>query len=260
VSRQLPPLDLHAHVEVGTAARDLEALGAVVFVATRSLDEAASALTRSDSVTVWGVGCHPGLVIAQDGFDGNRFRELLAQAAFVSEVGLDGGSKVPIERQEKILTEILDATAETPRIVSVHSAGATAGVLDVIEATGTPGIVLHWWLGTVAETKRAVDLGCYFSVTPSMDVSSLGSAGAPLGRLLPETDHPSGNRRGATTRQPGWTTDVESHVAAAYGVPEGAVRQQFWSTLVGLVDALGVEPFLPPVVCAMLAHARGSRG
>jgi hypothetical protein len=26
-------------------------------------------------------------------------------------------------------------------------------------------------------------------------------------------------------------------------VPEGAVRQQFWSTLVGLVDALGVEPF-----------------
>ena len=68
MSRQLPPLDLHAHVDVGVGARDLEGLGAVVFAATRSLDESAAALTRSDAVTVWGIGCHPGVPAAVDRF------------------------------------------------------------------------------------------------------------------------------------------------------------------------------------------------
>lgn len=90
-----------------------------------------------------------------------------------------------------------------------------------------------------------------------MDVAKLRAAGAPLERLLPGTDHPSGNRRGAATRPPGRTTEVESHVAAAYGLSEGAVRQQFCSTF---IDARDVEPLLPPGVRAMLAHARASRG
>lgn len=35
-----------------------------------------------------------------------------------------------------------------------------------------------------------------------------------------------------------------------------AVRQQFWRTLVGQVDNLGVLSLLPTVVQAMLAYAR----
>ena len=89
-----------------------------------------------------------------------------------------------------------------------------------------------------------------------MDVTRLKAAGVPLDRLLPETDHPSGNRRGATEKQPGWTMDVEKAVAAAYAIPADKVRQRFWTTFAELVDATSVEQLLPPVVRAMLAHAR----
>ena len=54
--RALPPLDLHAHIDTGIAAAELTALQAVVFAVTRSLDEAARALNRSDGMTIWGVG------------------------------------------------------------------------------------------------------------------------------------------------------------------------------------------------------------
>lgn len=260
MSRQLPPLDLHAHVDVGVGARDLESLGAVVFVATRTLDESATALTRSDAVTVWGAGCHPGMPGALNQFDVESFQHQLAQAAFVSEVGLDGGSKVPMERQVEVFTEILRLVARAPRIVSVHSARATTRALDVIEQVGVRDVILHWWLGSEAETKRAVDLGCLFSVNPSMAVDRLVAGGVPLERLLPETDHPSGNRRGTATKQPGWTVDVEASVGKAYGLSEQAVRQQFWTTLAGLVETLDVERLLPPVVRAMLAHVPRSKG
>jgi TatD DNase family protein len=183
------------------------------------------------------------------------FRGQLAQTAFVSEVGLDGASKVAMDRQVAVLAEVLGLVAEAPRIVSVHSTRATTKTLDVIERTGVRDVILHWWLGSEAETKRAIDLGCLFSVNPSMDVEGLAAAGVALERLLPETDHPSGNRRGTSTKQPGWTSDVEASVGRVYGLSERAARQQFWITLSGLVDTLEVARLLPPVVRAMLSHA-----
>ena len=46
------------------------------------------------SMTVWGVGCHLGVVSAHKEFDRERFGELVRRTAFVSEVGLDGSSRV----------------------------------------------------------------------------------------------------------------------------------------------------------------------
>ncbi|WP_122816346.1 TatD family hydrolase [Nocardioides pantholopis] len=256
MSRQLPPLDLHAHIDVGVGARELEGLGAVVFAATRSLDEAEAALARVDAVTIWGTGCHPGVAASQDQFDADLFQNQMARTAFVGEVGLDGVSKVPMERQTEVFTEILNLVAGDPRIVSVHSARATNRTLDVIERSGARGVILHWWLGSPAETGRALDLGCFFSINSSMDPQRLAAAGVPAERLLPETDHPSGNRRGAFPRQPGSTRDVETKIAAAYGMADDAVRQQFWTTFAGLVESLDVDRLLPSVVRAMLTRAR----
>ena len=256
MSGVLPPLDLHAHIEPGIAPRALEALGAVVFVATRSLDEYEQASQRVDAVTVWGLGCHPGVAAAQEAYDEDQFARLLATTPFVSEVGLDGGSSVPMDRQAEVLASILAQAARTPRLVSVHSRQATKRTLDLIEQSGVEGAILHWWLGSKAETQRALALGCIFSVNRSMDVGRLKEAGVPLVSILPETDHPSGNRRGGDPRQPGWTVDVEGSVASTYGVSVDSVRQQSWHTLVRLVDSFDVAGLLPPVVQSMLNHAR----
>lgn len=256
MSRLLPPLDLHAHIDVGIDARSLESLGAVVFVATRSVDEFEQTRSRSDAVTVWGLGCHPGVAAAQNAYDERRFGELLAASPFVSEVGLDGSARVPMGRQVEVFASILAHVARTPRLVSVHSKRATARTIDAIEQSGARGVILHWWLGAEAETRRAVELGFLFSVNRSMDAARLRAAGVPLSSLLPETDHPSGNRGSDEPRQPGRTLDVELALASVYGTTPDAVRREFWRTLVVQVDALGVLSLLPPVVQAMLAQAR----
>jgi len=256
MSRALPPLDLHAHVATNIAPRALEGLGAVVFAVTRSLDEYEEVSRRTDTVTVWGVGCHPGVVSAQENYDDDRFAAALAKTPFVGEVGLDGASRSPIDRQVQTFSLVLTAVAKTPRILSVHSYRATERVLDLIEQAGVEGAILHWWLGSAAETKRALDLGCLFSINQSMQPDVLRRAGVPLTALLPETDHPSGNRRGEAPRQPGYTVEVERAVASAYGVTTTEVRDQFWVTLAELADSTAVTSLLPPAVQAMVSHAR----
>ncbi|SHY17577.1 TatD family deoxyribonuclease [Mycobacteroides abscessus subsp. abscessus] len=256
MSRTLPPLDLHAHVATDIAPRTLEGLGAVVFAVTRSLDEYDVVSRRSDAVTVWGLGCHPRLVSAQNGYDEGRFVAFLETAALVGEVGLDGASRVPIERQMEVLESALSAVTATPRLISVHSYRATKLVLDLIEKTGAERVMLHWWLGSERETKRALELGCLFSVNQSMDPIKLRTAGVPITSLLPETDHPSGNRRGTAPRQPGQTLDVEQAIGRAYGVDPAEVRNIFWKTFSSQVDTKGVFALLPLAVQRMVRFAQ----
>ena len=257
MSRTLPPLDLHAHIEPGIAPRQLEQLGAVVFAATRSANEFERTIGRKDQVTTWGLGCHPGLAAAQAEYDAERFADLMRRTPYLSEVGLDGAARTDMETQASIFQSILRFAAQTHRIVSVHSKRATSETLDLVEESQAPGIVLHWWLGNQSETQRAMRLGCMFSVNTGMSVARLKEAGVPLSALLPETDHPAGNRKSSGPHQPGWTLDVEDAVAAQYGVSTEAVRQECWSNLAALVERLGLAEMFPAPVQAMLTAARG---
>jgi len=258
MSRALPPLDVHAHIDPQVEPRALESLGAVIFAATRSSEEFESTRSRSDALTVWGVGCHPGVPEAQAAFNEARFAELLAETAFVSEVGLDGGSSVPMDRQTEVFASVLRQLANSPRLISVHSRRATKPTVDLIEQSGARGVILHWWLGSDAETRRADDLGCLFSVNRRMDVALLRKSGVRLASLLPETDHPSGDR-GGSPRQPGWTLDVEQCIATEYETTPALVRAQFWYTLQAKVHDLDVQNLLPPVLQAMITHARDTQ-
>ena len=54
-------------------------------------------------------------------------------------------------------------------------------------------IVIHWFTGTPTQAKRAVELGCYFSVNSSMLKSKRSREvinNIPISRLLTETDGP----------------------------------------------------------------------
>lgn len=259
MTRQLPPLDLHAHIDPKTSAADLERLGAVVFAATRSLDEYESVRGRNDQVTIWGVGCHPKLAVAQNGFDRDIFTELISSSAFVSEVGLDGRSRVPMAQQREVFELILAQLREMPRILSIHSSGATAGTLEALEAVRVKGAVLHWWRGTEAQTQRALDLGCRFSVNASNMKSAGDLVMIPLDRLLIETDHPSGDRNSSAPRQPGAIADVEASLAKLHGTTAVEIRRQTWLNFSRLVNEVGVDALLPNPVQRMLAAARNMR-
>ncbi len=251
--RSLPSLDLHAHVEPGIEARELAILDSAVFAVTRSLDEAREALRRQDRLTVWGVGCHPGLVGAQKSFSTKVFAELLDQTAFAGELGIDGKSRVPIELQKTTFRAALEVLRDKPRIATIHSYGACQDVLDLLDTTLPTGVVLHWWLGTPAQTARAIELGCYFSVNASMLKRPELVASLPLARVFTETDHPFGDRASGKKRRPGNVTNVEAALAVTHGLGADEVRRQLWRNLRTVAIGTFVATLLPSDIRKYLA-------
>ena len=242
--RSLPPIDVHAHIDAGIDRAEIRNLGSLVFAMTRTMDEAATAIFRKDGMAIWGVGCHPGLKKAQDAFDADRFAELLTRTAVAGELGLDGKSRVAMTQQVDTLAKALDVLRRTPRLTSLHSYAATGQLLEVLEAECPPGIILHWWLGDLQQTERAVELGCYFSVNVSSVRRKEILARIPRDRLLTETDHPFGDRR-SRLRRPGRVDDVEQALGLQYGMSPDQVRQLMWSNLSLLISTTGCSTMLP---------------
>jgi TatD DNase family protein len=249
----MPPIDLHAHIDADISASDLSELGALIFAATRTLDEAEKAVGRADPWTVWGVGCHPGLARAQKQFAPERFAGLIAKTAYIGEVGLDGKSRVPFPTQRATFDAILTTLQAAPRITSIHSYAATNDILNSLAAVPIQGAVLHWWLGDEDETRRAVGLGCYFSVNAAMLKRPDLLKALPLERVLVETDHPFGDRSSRRDRRPGEVASVEAAIASLHGLESEDVRQVMWRNLAALVRASRCGSLLPRAVRVSLA-------
>ena len=233
------PLDTHAHVDPTIGVPELSKLGAFVFAMTRSVPEFETTIYRRDARTIWGVGLHPGLVAVQRAFDSDAFARMLKLTPIVGEVGLDATSRVPMATQVENFRAILHALQDSPRIVSVHSSGAHAQVLRELSRIPTSGVILHWWTGTEGFTEEAVRLGCYFSFPPGATGTLDLIRQIPSSRVLPETDHPSGDRRGPSPRKPGNVREVEMKLGALWGLSAPETRQRFWLNLAALVAETG---------------------
>lgn len=179
-----PTLDAHAHIDVH--ARVLSSAG-FVLAQTLSADEAAAALERADARVVWGVGCHPRRARAVRSFDRDRFRALAERTPLVGEIGLDGTSRVPHDEQLVAFRGALRVARDLGRVVSVHPHKTSTPVLDELRRCMPAVVILHWWTGDAEETRRAVALGCYFSVHRAV-ARRLVWRVVPPERLLIESD------------------------------------------------------------------------
>ena len=128
------------------------------------------------------------------------------------------------------------------KILTVHSVRAATAVLDLIETCLPPsrgGVVLHWFTGTAAEARRAIDLGCYFSINAEMlrkDHLRTVVTMLPLDRVLTETDGPFTQH----DRRPAKPADVAAVVdefARLRGMEVGAAISAIWANLRCLVFA-----------------------
>jgi TatD DNase family protein len=238
----LPPLDCHAHLAPDVTAPQLTALGSAQIVAvTRSIAEATAARGRRDVNIAWGCGVHPGDRGAIRAYDGEAIRGLVPAFAVVGEVGLDrraGG----LDAQVAVLEDILDATAGAPVILSVHASGAEERVVDLLERVRRGDAILHWFLGSPGDVRRAIGLGCYFSVSSVIDPSRLEAL--PVDRVLPETDFPATRRRGGGD-MPGDTSGIERTLSVLWRRPETDVRRQLYRNLRDLAARSGALDHLP---------------
>jgi TatD DNase family protein len=255
MSSRLPLVDLHAHIDVAIAASELTQLPGIVFAASRTLTESQAAVQRRDPRVVWGAGCHPGLARNHTTFDVAIFEELVSRTAYVSEIGLDGSAKVGLPRQIPTFQAILDVLQRHPRITSIHSHGAHDEILAALTERPIRGAILHWWLGTPAQTETAVDLGCYFSLNASSirRVRSIGRI--PQDRVLTETDHPFGDRTSQQPRMPGNTSSVETSLASRYGTKPAQMRVILWQNLSRLTSEASCAALLGGGILAHLAAA-----
>ncbi|MFF6880922.1 TatD family hydrolase [Streptomyces sp. NPDC012474] len=238
---ELPALDCHAHIAPDVTAPQVEALnGAVVFAMSRTPAETSHAIRRRDTTLVWGTGVHPAVPTALKAFNTQQFRTTLQQTCLIGEVGLDRRGN--FETQRSVLAQILAAARDEPVILSVHSSGRTGPLMDLLTSHPHPGIILHWFLGSPAEQKQAIDLGAYFSVNAAMPDDVL--AAFPLQRLLPETDFPASRRATGATR-PGVVTRLEQRLAELHATTPQMIRRRFWQNLRELTTRTEVLDRLP---------------
>ena len=92
---------------------------------------------------------------------------------------------------------------------------------------------MHWFSGSVAELRRAVTLGCWFSIGPAMVRGRHGASLAalmPRDRILPETDGPFAEAAGQALR-PGEIGNVIKHLSKLWNEPLLAVQEQMAENL-----------------------------
>lgn len=151
-------------------------------------------------------------------------------------VGVSGGWGVG---KSSMLKKVLNTCESVGgRIMSLHSREATSLILDLLEAhrwAGAP--VMHWFSGTKAELRRAINLGCWFSVGPAMLRTSKGRSlvsSMPADRILTETDGPFA-RCGKTPLMPWVANKVLLALARLWNVTESEVQRQLLNNLRSLV-------------------------
>lgn len=183
-----------------------------------------------------GLGLHPELV-AERAREVTRFGELVPEARFIGEIGLDGSRRhrASLPLQTDVFRTILRAVADDGgRVMSIHSRGAAAETLDELERhAGASTPVLHWFSGTQRELRRAISMGCWFSVGPAMLKGEKGRKLVelmPVDRVLTETDGPF-TRNGKEPLFPWDVEQAERALGLIWRMDASATRERIGDTL-----------------------------
>lgn len=240
-------IDFHCHLDLYPNARKLADQVAarnrftlVVTTSPRAWQVTSRVFAGYHNIKV-ALGLHPEIA-EQKAAERELLVSCVSQAEFIGEIGLDGSvqHRHMQEQQESILEAVLSETERCGgRILSVHSRNAAGRVLDHIERLCRSSVpVLHWFSGTIEETRRAVAMGCWFSVGPAMLRGAKGLRileELPRERVLTETDGPFA-KNGSTPYMPWEASTIVPIVSATWNVTEEEVQQQLLrnlSTLLG---------------------------
>lgn len=241
-------VDFHCHVDLYPdhaaliAECDREEVATLAVTTTPKAWQRNRELAESSRRVRVALGLHPQLV-AERADELALFESQLAQARYVGEVGLDAGPRFyrSFELQERIFERVLHACAEQGRkILTVHSVRAVARVLGHLERCFPQDrgrVVLHWFTGTAAEARRAVALGCYFSINEAMLRNQRHRAVIsmlPLDRMLTETDGPFVEYEGRTIRPRDIAQTVDS-LASLRGMASDDMAHAIRANLAALV-------------------------
>lgn len=228
-------MDFHCHLDLYPNAREVfaqtverNAFTWLVTTSPRAYVATSRVLGGHPSVLIT-PGLHPEIVHERQA----ELDLLIAQienASAVGEVGLDGSRRFQhsYEAQRRVFSAVVEQCAKMGgRVLSIHSRQAVRDVLSIL--AGNPGFgtaVLHWFTGSAAELKAAVEQGCWFSIGPAAFNSTSGRALAkklPRDRVVPESDGPFAQFNEGTVMP--WSADETARLlATAWEQPFDQVR------------------------------------
>ncbi|MGC0239577.1 Qat anti-phage system TatD family nuclease QatD [Arthrobacter sp. SD76] len=205
-------IDFHCHLDLFPNPREVAAevqrrgAGVLSVTTTPSAWPGTSRLGQDRPAIRTALGLHPQIA-AQRKQEIKLFERYLPETQYVGEVGLDGSPELRASwpDQQDVFRHILQACSDAGnKVLSIHSRRAVDPVLDLLEKyKGDSTFILHWFSGNQTQLKRAVDLGCWFSVGPSMLAGAKGKAlvaKMPKNRVLLETDGPFAQYRQSALR------------------------------------------------------------
>ena len=118
-------------------------------------------------------GLHPQLITERK-HEIDQLLELVKESRFVGEIGLDfnSGYIASKEQQLSCFRKIIKACAdEGNKVLSIHSVKAVGVAIDELKVAGAFQnniCIFHWFTGTAAERKKAIEAGAWFSINPRM--------------------------------------------------------------------------------------------
>jgi TatD DNase family protein len=196
--------DLHCHVDLFPSmqqvAKESFNMNIQVFSVTTTPKayEKEIILLRDYETIKLALGLHPQLVQ-------ERYSELslmikyLPNAKYIGEVGLDFNRQF-YESKDKQLhvfdTVVRECAYHKGKIISIHSVKSAKQVLDILEMYNcchTCKCILHWYSGELKQLKRAIEMGCFFSINLRMLESVNGKKiieQIPIERIFIESDAP----------------------------------------------------------------------
>lgn len=249
-------MDFHCHVDLYSEAQTVfeEAARRNEFTWLVTTSPRAFAATSRRLGAVSNVLVTPGLhpeIAADRASELDLLLEQMSSCKAVGEVGLDGAPRyrAGYSVQRDIFSAVVGRCAALGgRVLSIHSRQAAKDVLQTLDEHPGYGVaVLHWFTGTGAELRAAIEAKCWFSIGPAAFNSAAGKALAarlPKERTVPESDGPFAKLEGSPVMP--WSMDITATLLArAWAMPPGQAHQTLVENSRMLRALIDAQPLVP---------------
>lgn len=241
-------VDTHCHVDLypdptGVAQR-AERAGTVVIAVTNlpSAFEAAFPHVQRFRNLRLALGLHPLTAAQHSPTELASFARNAPRTSYIGEVGLDRSAegRSSIELQRRSFRYVLDLLQGKAKVVTIHSRGAEAEVLDLLAEHKCRGTILHWFTGSWKTAERAIAAGHMFSINTAMVQSPKGrllTESLPRERVLLESDGPF-IKIGQRAVEPSDLQIVEGVLSQWWGEHVDDVRAQLKRNVLSLLAGI----------------------
>jgi len=176
------------------------------------------------------LGLHPQIAHERS-HELELFDSIIPHSKYIGEIGLDGSAELKkySSIQLEVFRHILSSVCKNGgRIMSIHSRLSADNVLNELQTRDSGIPIMHWFTGNYEELKRAISIGCWFSVGPSMLKTKRGIdlvSRMPKEKILTETDGPFASRNG-TPLYPWDVINIITILSKIWRLPEIEVQNQ----------------------------------